>query len=222
MPAYVSEDAIQLQRYKTAVSVMSSLRQFFEGKYVLDFGASNGLSMSALLECGAASVVGVEPDLARVRRGKPTFGDSLLHVADTRRLPFSSDMFDVVLCNAVLEHIPQPRTEYFIEIWRVLKRKGFLIVNETPNKYIPVDYHTTHLAFVNWMPKALARGYSIARGRWDAEKDWEHSGWRGIGQRELFSNLPGHRDVSPKTRFRHRIFGQALDPYPTWVIQKAL
>lgn len=217
---YSAPNAIEADRYANTVSTFTALRRFIEGRDVLDYGASDGLSMCALLECGARSVKGIEPELARVERGKALFNGSLLHVEDTRHIPFADGQFDVVTANAVVEHIPQPRADYLREMWRVLRTGGFLIINETPNKYLPLDYHTTGLWFLNWLPKSIALRYALARGKWNGTEDWEHSGWRGLGQRELFSALGPLRDVSPKCRLRHHVIGQILDPYPTWVLEK--
>lgn len=219
---------IEQNRLENLRVTLKALQPFIRGKHCFDFGASYGLSMIAMRELGAASVTGIEPDLPRVERGNRLLaGSGEIHfVGDTRHLPFASEQFNTVLVNAVFEHIPQPRTAYIKEAWRMVAPGGHLIVNETPNKYLPLDYHTTKLLWVPWLPKDFAHAYAIKRGKWDWRKDsipysdWEHSGWRGLGQFELFSCLESFEDVSPKTRFRHHICGQMFDPYPTWVILK--
>lgn len=226
-------DDIERERYRTLLSSLSELRSLIKGRRVLDFGASYGLSLCALLEVGVDCVVGVEPDQQRVERGVRLLADmqiearaSLIHIADSRRLPFPDCTFDVVLANAVLEHIPQPRAQYICEIWRLTKRGGHLIVNETPNKYLPKDGHTTGLWFVPWMSKQLARWYAIWRSRWSSDRDWNSSGWRGLGYFELTRAISSFADESPRTHIRHyasRALGfspQILDPYPTIVLRK--
>jgi SAM-dependent methyltransferase len=221
MASFLASNPTDQHRFEVLRNTLHDLSVFVRGRDVLDYGASDGLSMSALIDAGARSVVGVEPDLRRVQRAHELFPElRLLHVSDTRQLPFPSANFSTVVVNAVLEHIPQPREAYIREIWRVLSPGGYLIVNETPNKYLPWDSHTTHLPLLNWLPKNWARGIAIRTGRFRPDSDWDHSGWRGVGQRELFTVLSGRKDVSPKTRFRHHLFGQLLDPYPTWVLQK--
>jgi 2-polyprenyl-3-methyl-5-hydroxy-6-metoxy-1,4-benzoquinol methylase len=225
---YFPESRIEQDRLATLRNTLASLQQFIAGKRCFDFGASYGLSMIAMRELGAASLTGIEPDMKRVDQGNQLLaGTGTIHyVADTRQLPFSDGQFDTVLVNAVFEHIPQPREAWIREAWRMVAPGGHMIVNETPNKYLPLDYHTTGLMFVPWLPKKAAHSYAIARGKWNPEKDsipycdWDHSGWRGLGQRELFSCLENYRDVSPKTRLRHHVVGQIFDPYPTWVIQR--
>jgi SAM-dependent methyltransferase len=226
-------DDTDRERFTVLLSTLADLRSFIEGRRVLDFGASYGLSLCALLETGAGNVVGVEPDKERVERGLRLLAEmgidaraNLIHVADSRRLPFPDGVFDVVLANAVLEHIPPPRAEYIREMWRLVKRGGHLIVNETPNKYLPRDFHTTGLWLVPWMPQRLARQYAVWRGRWTEQRDWNSSGWHGLGYFELTHAISRFADESPRTRRRHHIFRafgfspQILDPYPTFVLHR--
>lgn len=229
-------DAKQQQRYRTLVRTLEPLRTIFEGKNVLDFGASHGTGICALIELGASVVTGVEPGSEYVSHGIAILKDapyasqaSLLHVADTSRLPFPDEHFDVVLVNAVLEHIPQPREAYLREISRVLGPGGYIIVNETPNKYLPKEVHTTHLWLIHWLPSDVAHKYAIWRGRFRADQHWESSGWRGLGYFELRDGLgPGFTLVPEEVRLRHRVFrrlgipASILDPYPNWILRKSV
>jgi SAM-dependent methyltransferase len=226
-------DHTERERFKTLLSTLSEIRAFIEGRRVLDFGASYGLSICALLETGANNVIGVEPDKRRVERGVHLLAEMgitgsalLVHTPDTRRLPFGDEAFDLVIANAVLEHIPQPRDLHVRELWRVVVPGGYMIVNETPNKYLAKDIHTTGLWFVPWMSKRLARRYAILRGRWSEDGDWSSSGWRGMGYFELVRAISRFVDESPRNRVRHNVLRalgfppQILDPYPTLVLRK--
>ncbi len=231
---YVPDDPKEQARYRTLKETLAPLRPLYERRRILDFGASHGPAIFALLELGAESVVGIEPGKEWVDAGlkyleTAGFGERarLLHVPDTRRLPFPDGSFDLVLVNAVLEHIPQPRADYIREMWRVLRPGGHLLVNETPNKYFPRDVHTTGLWFVSWLPSAFARRYAVWRGRYPPDGDWDSSGWRGLGYYELVAPFGGEYRLSPeRVRFRHRLLsrlglpGSLLDPYPTWILEK--
>jgi len=231
---HVADNPTEIGRYTTLMETLSPLAPLIEGQRVLDFGSAHGPSLCALLECGASMVYGVEPDGDRVEKGKKLIellelGNraQLRCVQDTRHLPFGDGTFPVVLANAVLEHIPQPREEYIREVWRMVAPGGHLIINETPNKYVPLDSHTTGLWFVPWMPAALAERYASSRGRHPGE-DWASCGWRGIGHYELVRHLPGYKAVPELTRARHRILHRLglpsalIDPYPTWIFRKPL
>jgi SAM-dependent methyltransferase len=143
-------------------------------------------------------------------------------------LPFGNEMFDFVLANGVFEHIPPPRSNYVREVWRVLKPGGCLIISESPNKYLPKDYHTTGgLWFIPWLPSRLARRYAVWRGRFGKGKDWVTSGWRGVGYYEIVSGFSSPYKLLPeRTRSRHMILtklglpASLLDPYPILVFQK--
>ncbi len=222
----------QVGRRNTLLESLAPLRAHVAGKRVLDFGASSGLSMSALCEIGACEVVGVEISAERVEVGRKLLAAysnaQLLHTPDTTSIPIDSYSFDTVLCNAVMEHIPQPRDKHIQEMWRALKVGGVLIVNETPNKYLPLDYHTTKLWGVPWLPCKTAFNYARWRGRYKKDfGEWQGSGWRGVGYYEMKRNLPGARFLPEDSRLRHRILtalglpASLLDPYPCWVLRKS-
>lgn len=52
---------------------------------------------------------------------------------DIQQMPFKDDEFDVVICNHVLEHVPDDR-KALREIFRVLRRGGFAIL-QVPTAY---------------------------------------------------------------------------------------
>src|SRR6266849_1724303 len=90
----------QKERYRTLLNTLIEWRELFVARRVLDFGASAGTSTAALLQLGAAEVIGVEPDLDRVKLGAPLLAQAgladrgaLLHVSDTSSLPFSDGEF---------------------------------------------------------------------------------------------------------------------------------
>lgn len=222
-------------RYVTLKQTLAPLADLFRDRRVLDYGASHGVSLFALLELGAAEVVGVEIEEARVTEGLEILAASeyvhradLLHTPDTTALPFEDGAFDVVLCNAVLEHIPQPRGAYIREMWRVLAPGGVLIVNETPNKYLPADFHTLHLPLpTHWLPSRLAHRIGVALGRFGAHRtDWASSGWRGLGFYELVAPIEGWELIPERANARHRALSalglpaSLLDPYPCWLLRK--
>jgi SAM-dependent methyltransferase len=228
----VLDNPTERRRYRTLMRTLAPFAPLVRGARVLDFGSAHGPSLCALLALGAARVVGVEPDPQRVEKGEKlialaglTERAEIRCERDTTHLPFPDGAFPLVLANAVLEHIPQPRDAWIRELWRLTAPGGHLIVNETPNKYLPRDVHTTGLLFVPWLPARLAERYAAARGRHPGE-EWSQCGWRGIGYFELVRPLSGYELVPERTRGRHRLLhrlglpASLLDPYPTWVFRR--
>lgn len=229
----IERDPTEQARYRNALESFSGLRRYIQERSVLDFGASNGLSICALLQTGASRVIGVEPDPKRVLRGQRILGElgllekaTILPIGYAPKLDFQDTCFDTVIANAVLEHIPTNRALYVRELWRVLRRGGHLIISETPNKYLPLDRHTTGLWWVPWLPSSLSRRYAIWRGKFDHHKDWTTSGWCGVGYREIVAGLANYKLIPERSRFRHVLLtkiglpASLFDPYPVWIFEK--
>lgn len=228
-------DPVEQARYQDLRASLQPYSHLFAGKRVLDFGASYGLSAVVLIEFGASHVWGVEPEAWRVEQGTEFMSRlgiadrvKLSHVVDTTKLDAPDGSFGFILANAVLEHIPQPRTAFIRELWRVLARGGTLMVRETPNKYLPVDFHTLHLPLTNWLPSAVTHRIGMLLRRFSPSRsDWESSGWRGMGYYEFVGAIPGPYVMDHEvTRLRHRMlraFGlpsALLDPYPVYLACK--
>jgi len=226
--------ANEIQRYQKIKGFLREWCHLFTNKNVLDFGAGYGLSMSALLFNGASSVIGIEPDKDRIAIGESMLKNAglagrarLIHVNETAMLPFEDEQFAFVLANAVLEHIPEPRKNYLCEMWRLVSPGGHLMIIETPNKYFPKEIHTTNLWFNHWLPKSLAYKRAIRLKRFALErKDWNSSGWRGLGYFEVVAAISKQMLVPECSQLHHRIFhalgipASIIDPYPTWIFQK--
>ena len=226
---------VEHARYRRLRESMRPCAHLFEGKRVLDFGASYGLSAAVLIEFGASYVWGVEPEKWRVEKGKEFMSRlgiadrvELVHLEDTRKLPLDDESFGFILANAVFEHIPQPRTAYIRELWRVLAPGGILMVRETPNKYLPRDFHTLHLPLTNWLPSPVAHRIGKALGRFNGDsEEFASSGWRGMGYYEFVGAIPGPYVMDHEmTRSRHKVLraiglpSALVDPWPVYVVRK--
>jgi len=53
---------------------------------------------------------------------------------DVQNMPFGNEVYDVIICNHVLEHVPDDR-KALSEIFRVLKRGGFAVIQ------VPIVYN---------------------------------------------------------------------------------
>lgn len=105
---------------------------------VLDVGAGKGhwtRTIASLLSPGA-SVTGLEREAVWVeaaRSGPPSKDITLrFDVGTAEALPYANDTFDVVTCQTVLIHVPDPRA-VVEEMLRVLRPGGVLLLVEPNN-----------------------------------------------------------------------------------------
>ncbi|MDA8020414.1 MAG: class I SAM-dependent methyltransferase [Thermoanaerobaculia bacterium] len=176
---------------------------------VLDSGCGNGKSVELL------SSPGIEAwgnDLSALRKWQWQDLDARdrLVVADTRKLPFPDEFFDVVLSSGVLEHVgvdeiggesysvaprgsrDEERLAFLGELLRVVRSDGVMYL-DFPNGSFPIDFwHGT-------VPGG-ARFHSLSEGF--LPKTTEIRRYLGsLGGYEL-------RPLSPRTRLRMRQVGQ--------------
>jgi ubiquinone/menaquinone biosynthesis C-methylase UbiE len=91
------------------------LKEICRNKKVVDIGCGQGLNR-AIVESVGGEWIGVEP----------FEGGAHTVVADAQNLPFANESFDVVIMDAVLEHIPDA-SKAFAEVGRILKPNGVFI-----------------------------------------------------------------------------------------------
>jgi ubiquinone/menaquinone biosynthesis C-methylase UbiE len=148
------------KRLVTLINRFGTLR----GKKILDIGSGSGSSAFVMMDKGAKSVQGVEPnnqfvELAEMRARDEGFQNTtqFLHIKDTSKMPFEDGKFDIVTFSAVLEHIPPSlRQDIIKEAYRCLAPGGLMVFAETPNRAFPFDGHTTGLPLIPWLPFWLA------------------------------------------------------------------
>jgi 2-polyprenyl-3-methyl-5-hydroxy-6-metoxy-1,4-benzoquinol methylase len=138
------------------------------GLTVLDIGSGSGSSSIILARLGMR-VIAVEHDrdfhqLAVRRITEYGLSSQIENVWIERTadgFPYVSNSFNVILLNAVMEHVhPDERTALLRHAWRVLKPGGHLFIHDTPNRVWPFDGHTTGLWFTNWLPWTLRVRYA--------------------------------------------------------------
>lgn len=104
---------------------------------VLDAGCGDGINLVGLREVAArdnlqVSLFGVDYNPLRLSRARQADPLVRLQQGSLYGLPFAEGTFDVVLCNQVIEHVPDLDTA-LCELVRVLRPGGLLIVG-TPNE----------------------------------------------------------------------------------------
>lgn len=176
-----------------------------ENGRVLDFGCGSGASAMIFARMfDNVSIVGVERargliDIAKKRaRHYGLSKVQFLRSPSDSALPTGLGKFDCVLLNAVYEHLlPKERKALAPEIWNLLKPGGIMFVNETPNRYFPMETHTTGLPFINYLPDRAAlfaaRRFS---GRVRKDETWGsllRRGIRGASPNEILRTLENSR-----------------------------
>jgi 2-polyprenyl-3-methyl-5-hydroxy-6-metoxy-1,4-benzoquinol methylase len=179
---------------------------------VLDFGCGSGASVMALARANPrAEIVGVELNasaaaVAEERARHYRLGNVRIVVSPhAAGLPEDLGTFDYVALNAVYEHLlPAERSVLLAALWGALQQGGVLFVNQTPERWFPLEWHTTGLPLIAYLPDRAA--FAVARRfsrRVRPEQTWEgllRAGIRGGSVREIQGLLracPGRAVLLP-------------------------
>ena len=135
------------------------------GKRVLDIGCGDGGISIAFARRGAI-VTGIDCDQNRIKRAKvwaQEHGVTVdFRVEDGERAQAGAESFDLLICNAVIEHVHDPR-KLVEEMSRLLKAGGLLFL-DTPNKHSVIQLISdTHFGLfgISMLPRALAEFYVV-------------------------------------------------------------
>ncbi|HVN08703.1 MAG TPA: methyltransferase domain-containing protein [Patescibacteria group bacterium] len=159
----------EIQRGREIVRVINERSQI-AGKDVLDVGCGYGGLLIVMKEAGARSLTGIEVDQYRLE-WSPKRLDSLGYQAKIMELdvcrpeaPEKLGMFDVILAQDVIEHVPDPRTT--IRHLCQMLRPGGAIYVQVGNKFSPdqlVADHHYRLPGITMLSRAQAIEYFCQR-----------------------------------------------------------
>ena len=198
------------QRYDGLAEMLKRRNISFVGKRILDVGCRYGTSTFAASRMGAAEVVGIDISsdsietarylLAQLINNPTICGKAKISFQDIRPFenpPFDLESFDIVLCNALFEHVPYSERKVLAQqLWKFVSPGGFFIVNETPNRWWLKDGHTTGLWGLPYLPKSIAQRYAMLFSKQYTRAqllDWDYmisQGIRGVTYSEIASALP--------------------------------
>jgi len=116
------------------------LKDDFHNKAVLDIGCGTGWASAKVLS-KAGLLVNLDISLGNIEYAHQRLNahHSIFVQADMKRLPFSDDSFDIVICFWALHHIEDARI-VIREIKRVLRKNGVFLGIEPNPKYSWVEY----------------------------------------------------------------------------------
>ncbi len=102
---------------------------FFRNKIVLDAGTGIGIPCYCMAERGAKAVfaIDISDSIEIAHENNKKFGNVTAAKADIYNLPFKRETFDVVVCVAVLQHLPDHQWA-FNELLSYVKSGGTLIL----------------------------------------------------------------------------------------------
>jgi len=207
-PNYLCDEILRdespeyVQRYLKYALLSYLERQDFKNKRLLDFGCGSGSSTMVLGRMfPQTEIVAIELEekllsVSKARANHYGYENMEFMISpSTDKLPPNIGCFDYVVLSAVYEHfLPLERKILLPEIWRILKPGGILFLNQTPNRYFPVEFHTTSgLPFINYLPDEVAHYYAQHFSKRKLKSSsWEEllrSGIRGGSIKEIFNIL---------------------------------
>jgi SAM-dependent methyltransferase len=140
----------------------------------LDLGCADGGYTAALLQQGAAEVIGVDAEEDRVAQAVArNLPRASFQVAQSENLPFPDAYFDGVFMNEVFEHVTDEKVT-MREVARILAPGGRLVLI-SPNRWFPFEGHGMRAPFFKtgnpvpllpWLPQSLANRWMTARNYW--------------------------------------------------------
>lgn len=135
------------------------------GKRILDVGSGWGEVAYKCQVLGANSI-GIEPDFTSVEvsRALAMSRQENLHFicGSGETLPFSSNLFDVIICHHVIEHVQCP-SQVIAELVRVTNLGGHILL-AFPNYMMPFEGHY-RVPWIPFMPKTVGTHYLKLLGR---------------------------------------------------------
>ncbi len=130
------------------------LLKYVGGKTALDAGTGNGRHLPLLLE-KFDKVCAVDTSEKLLQMAAKKYPQVNFSLADVCALPFAENIFDTILCTAVLHHLKIDEvTVAFNEFHRVLKTSGTLL-GTVWNKHQPrFEKITENEAMIGWKMKS--------------------------------------------------------------------
>jgi len=121
------------RRLKCTIDLIKNRKSESKSK-LLDLGCGQGLFTNAFKrEFPNYDVYGLDHSITAIEYASSNFSNIDFVVADAYHPPFEDEYFDIIVCNNIWEHVPDP-LNMLNSIGRILKTNGQLIIS-TPSRY---------------------------------------------------------------------------------------
>jgi len=101
---------------------------------VLDLGCGEGHITNEFSKyVYSENIFACDYSISAIKKAKNNFPGIDFCVSDVYSLPYKNNIFDVVVCNNIFEHLENPLLA-LEEIKRIMKKQGYLIIS-TPSRY---------------------------------------------------------------------------------------
>ena len=165
---------------------------------ILDLGCGQG-HITALIkkESSDAEVCGLDYSISAIRYANKKFPGIDFAVASAYQCPYREGYFDIVVCNNLWEHVPDPLL-LLSKIARVMKPRGFLIIS-TPSRYrwgnlvnvlrgkpiqLMSEHHVTEYSVGQVIEQLRYGGFEVIRCY---SKPFKTGNWKFEAAKKLFS-----------------------------------
>ncbi len=122
---------------------------------VLEVGCGTGVVTAELARASSGRVIGLDHDPAMLAFARASWSDAAYVRGDAHGLPFSDQVFDVVVCHYLLLWLADP-TRGIQEMARVVRSGGYVLACAEPDYGGRIDY-PSKLAAVGWLQSASLR-----------------------------------------------------------------
>jgi ubiquinone/menaquinone biosynthesis C-methylase UbiE len=129
------ETPFQIRRINCTIRLARrALAECAQRPKILDIGCGLGHLTAALSrEFPNAELSGLDYSISAIDSAIDLYPEIDFAVGDAHHLPYGADYFDLVLCNNIWEHVPDP-LRMLQSIRKVLRPGGFVIIS-TPSRY---------------------------------------------------------------------------------------
>lgn len=166
-------------RQQKADKIITVLEDYFGNLNelsLLDMSCSTGMMTKAFCPV-FGKVYGIDIDQSAVEFAKTHHSAKNIefHMMDALSTSFPDNHFNVIICNQMYEHVPNPQ-QLMREIHRLLAPSGVCYFGATSRLKV-IETHYGNLPFLSYLPKSLAHLYLRVLGKGDYYYETLYSYW---------------------------------------------